>query len=97
MDSQSVLSVREISAGYDGTTALEEISFELPPSTLVGLAGPNGSGKSTLLKTILGLVTPWKGSIELFGKPLNGSRNRVGYAPQSELVDWDFPVSALDA
>jgi ABC-type Mn2+/Zn2+ transport system ATPase subunit len=96
VDSQSALAVRGLSAGYDGVTALEEISFELPASTLVGLAGPNGSGKSTLLKTILGILTPWQGEIELFGKPINGKRDRVGYAPQSELVDWDFPVTVRD-
>ncbi len=95
-NSQIALSVRDISAGYDRIVALEAISFELPAGTLVGLAGPNGSGKSTLLKTILGLISPWKGSIELFGKPINGTRERVGYAPQSELVDWDFPVTVKD-
>lgn len=94
--SQSALSVRDISAGYDRIVALEAISFELPVGTLVGLAGPNGSGKSTLLKAILGLVSPWQGSIELFGKPINGTRDQVGYAPQSDLVDWDFPVTVKD-
>ncbi|MCH8007451.1 MAG: metal ABC transporter ATP-binding protein [Chloroflexi bacterium] len=88
--------MQDLWAGYDGNAALESISLELGPGLLVGVAGPNGSGKSTLLKTILGLVRPWRGRIELFGKDVNGSRNRVGYAPQSEVVDWDFPVTVRD-
>lgn len=94
--SSTVLSIQDLWAGYDGNAALESISFELGAGQLVGVAGPNGSGKSTLLKTILGLVRPWRGRIELFGKDVNGSRNRVGYAPQSEVVDWDFPVTVRD-
>lgn len=92
----AVLSIQDLWAGYDGDAALESISFEVEAGLLVGVAGPNGSGKSTLLKTILGLMRPWRGRIELFGQPVNGSRNRVGYAPQSEIVDWDFPVTVRD-
>lgn len=88
--------VRDLWAGYDSTRALESVTFELPAGTLAGVAGPNGSGKSTLLKALLGLIKPWRGSIELFGAPVNGSRNRVAYAPQSELVDWSFPVTVYD-
>lgn len=90
------LSVRDLSAGYDRVAALESVSFELPQGTLVGVAGPNGSGKSTLLKAVLGLVKPWRGEIELFGEPAKRSRGRVGYSPQSELVDWDFPATVRD-
>jgi ABC-type Mn2+/Zn2+ transport system ATPase subunit len=90
------VSVQELWAGYDGTPALEAVSFELPRGALVGLAGPNGSGKSTLLKTLLGLVKPWRGRAEIFGEPVDRVRRRVGYAPQAELVDWQFPASVAD-
>jgi manganese/iron transport system ATP-binding protein len=96
MDSGPVVAVRDLWAGYDATPALEAVTFEAPSAALIGLAGPNGSGKSTLLKSLLGLVRPWRGSIELFGKPPNGEKSRVGYAPQSEIVDWDFPVTVRD-
>ena len=95
-NSETAVSVRDLWAGYDGAAALESISFELPAGTLVGLAGPNGSGKSTLIKTLLGLLKPWRGSIELFGRPIDGERRRIGYAPQAELVDWDFPATIGD-
>ena len=90
------VSVRDLWAGYDGTPALESLTFDLPAGALVGLAGPNGAGKSTLLKTLLGLLKPWRGRIELFGQPLNGVRSLIGYAPQAELVDWDFPATVRD-
>jgi ABC-type Mn2+/Zn2+ transport system ATPase subunit len=93
---ESVAAISDLWAGYDGRPALEGVSFELPAGSLVGLAGPNGSGKSTLLKTLLGLVRPWRGSVELFGGPIGAARQRVGYAPQAELVDWDFPATVGD-
>ena len=88
--------VRDLWAGYDSVPILESITFDLPAGALVGLAGPNGSGKSTLLKTLLGLIKPWRGHIELFGQPIAQVRQRVGYAPQAELVDWDFPATVAD-
>jgi len=90
------VAVRDLWAGYDGAAVLESVTFEVPAGSLVGLAGPNGSGKSTLLKTLLGLLKPWRGSVELFGLSINGARQRVGYAPQAELVDWDFPATVGD-
>ena len=95
-NSATAVSVHDLWAGYDGNPALEALTFDLPAGTLVGLAGPNGSGKTTLLKTMLGLLQPWRGRIELFGQPIKSARRRLGYAPQSELVDWDFPATVGD-
>ena len=92
----SAVSVHDLWADYDGTPALEAVSFDLPPGLLVGLAGPNGSGKSTLLKALLGLVRPRRGHIELFGYEVNGARGRVAYAPQVDQVDWAFPATVGD-
>jgi manganese/iron transport system ATP-binding protein len=88
--------VRGVWAGYDSHVALEDVSFSLERGSLVGLAGPNGSGKSTLLKVILGLHRIWRGSVRLFGEAPAAARRRLGYAPQSELVDWSFPVTVAD-
>ncbi len=92
----AAVSVRDLWVGYDGTPALEEVSFELPTGSLIGLAGPNGSGKSTLLRTLLGLVKPWRGRVEIFENPVDEVRPRVGYAPQAEVVDWDFPATVSE-
>lgn len=87
------VAVRDLWAGYNGTPALESVTFELRPGSLVGLAGPNGSGKSTLMKSLLGLLRPWRGSIELFGTRIDDARRRVAYAPQIDQVDWEFPAT----
>jgi ABC-type Mn2+/Zn2+ transport system ATPase subunit len=88
------LDVREIVAGYGAHTALDGVTFTIEPGCLAGLVGPNGSGKSTLMKVVLGLMKPWSGEVSVFG----GSEVRgvVGYTPQSELVDWTFPVTVAD-
>lgn len=94
---RAALSVREVVAGYEpGRPVLEGVSVDIPPGTLVGLVGPNGSGKSTLLKVILGLLKPWRGEVRVFGEPIGRVRRRVGYMPQVEAVDWEFPVVVRD-
>jgi manganese/iron transport system ATP-binding protein len=90
------IQVRGVTAGYDGRAALEDLDFSVEKGSLVGLVGPNGSGKSTLLKVILGLHRPWRGQVRIFGRDVNHARDLVGYAPQSELVDWQFPVTVYD-
>ena len=81
---------------YDGRPVLRSVTFTAPKGKLVGIIGPNGAGKSTLLKAILGLIRLDSGSVKVFGQPLDKIRHRVAYVPQTEAVDWDFPVTALD-
>jgi len=89
------LAVRNLWSGYDGKPVLEAVNFQIDRGDMVGIIGPNGSGKSTLIKTVLGLIKPMRGEISILG---NGAADRelVGYTPQTELVDWDFPVSVAD-
>ncbi|MGA1401393.1 MAG: metal ABC transporter ATP-binding protein, partial [Phycisphaerales bacterium] len=63
---------------------------------LVAIVGPNGAGKSTFLKAGLGLVPAAAGEVAFWGLPYREARARIGYVPQRESVDWDFPVSALE-
>jgi ABC-type Mn2+/Zn2+ transport system ATPase subunit len=90
------LQVRDLWAGYDGQPALEGVTFGIETGCLAGLVGPNGSGKSTLLRVILGLHKPWRGDIRVFGSGRRPDRQRLGYAPQSEQVDWSFPATVFD-
>jgi ABC-type Mn2+/Zn2+ transport system ATPase subunit len=90
------LDVRGLSAGYNSHKALDGVTFTIEPGCLAGLVGPNGSGKSTLLKVILGLHKPWSGEVFIYGRKDRPQRGRVGYMPQSELVDWSFPVTVED-
>jgi len=90
------IEVKDVWAGYGSQAALKGVSFCIEPGCLAGLVGPNGSGKSTLLRVILGLHRPWRGDVRVFGGPGTQQRQRIGYMPQSEVVDWSFPVTAFD-
>ena len=88
--------VHDLTVAYRTQPVLWDIDVDLPEGRLIAIVGPNGAGKSTLLKAILGLVRPLTGRVEVFGAPYAQRRSWVGYVPQRESVDWDFPVSALD-
>jgi manganese/iron transport system ATP-binding protein len=93
------IAVEGVTVTYrNGSTALRDASFEIPTGTISALVGVNGSGKSTLFKAIMGFVRTAKGSIRILGRPVNEalSRNIVAYVPQSEEVDWNFPVLVED-
>ncbi|MBA3483287.1 MAG: metal ABC transporter ATP-binding protein, partial [Pirellulales bacterium] len=70
--------------------------FQVPEGNLVGIVGPNGAGKTTLIKAILGLVPLASDKVEIYGQPYRDQRHLVGYVPQRESVDWDFPVTVRD-
>jgi manganese/zinc/iron transport system ATP- binding protein len=88
--------VHDLTVSYHRKPVLWDIDVVTPKGQLVGIVGPNGAGKSTLIKTILDLVPAVSGRVSIFGKPYRQQRHRVGYVPQRESVDWDFPVNALD-
>ena len=93
------LDINDITVTYkNGHTALHNASFTLPLGSITALVGVNGSGKSTLFKSIMGFVTLAKGSVEILGLPvpLALKSNLVAYVPQSEEIDWDFPVLVED-
>lgn len=93
---QVPLSIRDLTVAYDRKPVIWDVEFDLPPGKLVGIVGPNGAGKSTLLKAAMNLIPMTSGRVRVFGEPYARVRHRVGYVPQRESVDWDFPVSALD-
>ena len=91
------LEVRHLAAAYDRRPVLDAVSFSVPRGAMVGIVGPNGSGKSTLLKAVLGLVPVVRGEIDVLGRGAGPQARRlVGYVPQREEVNWNFPVSAFD-
>lgn len=90
------LSIQDLTVAWHRRPVIWDVEFEVSPGRLVGIVGPNGAGKSTLLKAVMDLVPKASGRVEIFGRPWRESRQRVGYVPQRESVDWDFPVSVLD-
>jgi manganese/zinc/iron transport system ATP- binding protein len=90
------IEVHDLTVAYRTQPVLWDVDLQLPEGKLIAIVGPNGAGKSTLLKAILGLVPAVTGWVQIFGEPYARRRSWVGYVPQRESVDWDFPTSALD-
>ncbi len=88
--------VHDLTVAYQHKPVLWDIDFEVEEGQVIGIIGPNGAGKSTLIKAILGLVPKTSGRILIYGEIYKKQRSLVGYVPQRESVDWDFPVNALD-
>lgn len=92
----SPLEVHDLTVAYHRNPVLWGIDLKVAQGKLIGIVGPNGAGKSTLIKAIMGLVPVSSGWIKIFGQPFKKSLRRVGYVPQRESVDWDFPVNVMD-
>ena len=88
--------INDLTVAYHRKPVLWDIDLSLPEGKLIAVVGPNGAGKSTLIKAILGLVPRASGAVSIYGKPYEAQRHLVGYVPQRESVDWDFPVNAED-
>ncbi|AGH81197.1 iron-compound ABC transporter ATP-binding protein [Psychromonas sp. CNPT3] len=93
------LTVNNISVTYrNGFNALENASFSLPKGSITALVGINGSGKSTLFKSIMGFVSLSQGEVLILDLPVKKAlkQNLVAYVPQSEEIDWNFPILVED-
>jgi manganese/iron transport system ATP-binding protein len=99
-DEGAGITVKSATVTYrNGHTALVDASFAIPTGTITALVGMNGSGKSTLFKAIMGFVPVTGGTITVLGQSVRSAlkRNIVAYVPQSEDIDWNFPVLVEDA
>ncbi|GGE66872.1 metal ABC transporter ATP-binding protein [Priestia taiwanensis] len=90
------LSVQDLTIAYQKKPVLKNVSLQIPEGKLIGIIGPNGAGKSTFIKGVQGLIPVAAGTVEIYGKPFKKQRSLVGYVPQRESVDWDFPTDVLD-
>ncbi|MEW4569143.1 metal ABC transporter ATP-binding protein [Tautonia sp. JC769] len=91
-----VLDVHDVTVAYQRKPVLWDVDLTIEGPCLAGIVGPNGAGKSTLIKAILGLVPMASGSVHLLGRRVSSQRRKIGYVPQRESVDWEFPVTVLD-
>lgn len=96
MAAPSPLSINGLTVAYQKKPVLRGVTFEINEGELIGVIGPNGAGKSTLMKAALGLIPSIGGEVLVYGKPYKEQRKLIGYVPQRESVDWDFPTNALD-
>lgn len=92
------IAVDDVAVRYGDVVALDGATLSVQPGRICGLIGMNGAGKSTLLKAIMGLVKPDRGTVRINGiDPMRARKTQVlGYVPQSEDVDWQFPVTVRD-
>ncbi len=87
------IKVSDLTIKYDSFVALENINLEISKGCFVSIIGPNGSGKTTLLRSMLGLIVPKNGKIEIFGKNIWEQKKMLGYVPQRFSFDKTFPLT----
>ena len=90
------IEIHDLTVSYQQKPVLYGVDLEVEEGSLVGIIGPNGAGKSTLIKTIMNMITPNGGYVKIFGGNQKRGIKRIGYIPQRESVDWDFPVTVMD-
>jgi zinc/manganese transport system ATP-binding protein len=96
---ENILTLKNVSFGYTyHLPVIDGITLDIPKGSFIGLLGPSGSGKSTLLKLIVGLYKPWDGKIKfhIFSNKKNKHSNIIGYSPQVESIEWDFPITVRE-
>jgi ABC-type Mn2+/Zn2+ transport system ATPase subunit len=97
VDDCPALTIENLSAGYGGHhSAIEGIAFAVNHGERVAVIGPNGAGKSTLFKVLAGLIPHATGEISLHGEDCRTSHTMIGYVPQYDNTDWEFPVTVQD-
>ena len=96
MSAPHPIQIHDMTIAYHKKPVLWDVDLDVPEGQLVGIIGPNGSGKSTMIKAIMDLVPKASGWVKIYGEDYSQMRKIIGYVPQRESVDWDFPVSALD-
>lgn len=90
----TAVEIDNVTAGYGRAPVLTDISLRIAMGDFTGILGPSGSGKTTLLRLILGALKPISGSVSVMGRPARGRISaKIGYVPQLETVDWNFPVT----
>jgi zinc transport system ATP-binding protein len=94
--SEPVITFEDVSFAYNGGLVLDRVNLSIEPKEFVWIVGPNGGGKTTLVKLLLGLLSPRRGKVRVFGRAPAAVRPRLGYMPQHARLDPKFPVTVLD-
>ncbi|HAC18672.1 MAG TPA: ABC transporter [Dehalococcoidia bacterium] len=90
---EPVVELQSVTCGYGGVAVVEHADLKIARGDFVGLLGPSGSGKTTLLKSILGAADVYEGDVLVNGRSIKDKRPTIGYVPQLETIDWEFPVT----
>ncbi len=95
-ENKNIISVEDMTVAYHKKPVIWDVDLDIPKAQLLAIVGPNGAGKSTLIKAMLDLIKPISGKVLFNGETYLQHRKHIGYVPQSESVDWDFPANVLD-
>lgn len=96
LNGSPVVEISNLSCGYEKHKVLEGVDLRIARGDFIGLLGPSGSGKTTLLKAMLGAVDVYEGEVLVEGVKASEGRPRIGYVPQLETIDWNFPVTVRE-
>jgi len=93
-----IVEIENLTVAYDRKPALWDINLKIPKGQVMAIIGPNGAGKTTLIKAMLGLIKPVTGTVRYFegNVDIHTLKGKIGYVPQTESVDWDFPTTVQD-
>lgn len=90
-----VISINNLTVLYNKKPVIENLNVQFPSENMCSIIGPNGSGKTTLLKSIVGIIQPSTGSIQIYNQ--HGKKNlKIAYVPQKNSIDWTFPINVFD-
>lgn len=93
---RAIVEIEDFSIAYLEKPVVFDVDLNFVENSVTAIIGPNGAGKSTLIKGILGLIKPLSGEVKVFGGKIENSLKRIAYIPQTETVNWDFPVTVKD-
>ena len=93
---EKLIEIKDISVSYGVKPVLRNVTFDIWKDDFLGIIGPNGGGKTTLVKTILGLVKPLSGNIVFFDGQRRVPSLKMGYLPQINPIDRNFPISVYE-
>ncbi|MCI5166971.1 MAG: ABC transporter ATP-binding protein [Candidatus Electrothrix sp. GM3_4] len=92
----AAVQIRNLSYSYDDIPVLTDVHLDIFPGDTASIIGPNGGGKTTLIKLILGLTSPDRGTVLVYGNNPVHERTRIGYVPQHARYDPNFPISIME-
>jgi len=91
-----IVEIQSVFAGYNDEIILKDVSIDIFDDDFIGIIGPNGGGKTTLLNVILGLIKPFKGNVRFYDDLKSKRNNKIGYLPQQNKIDKNFPITVND-
>lgn len=93
---EKIIELSSVDAGYNGQVVLKDVNLTVYETDFIGVIGPNGGGKTTFLKVLMGIIKPLKGEIIVYPQKHNDYLQEIGYLPQLNKIDDQFPISVFD-